>query len=252
MSKKEYILEKLSTRAPKDFNKDKIKLKTLQLTAELNELQNLMYAGGKHSLLIILQGLDASGKGGTVRKVFKAVNPAGVYVKSFKAPTELELKHDFLWRIHQNVPEKGMIQIFDRSHYEDVLVTRVLKLIDDKTAHKRFKMINEFEKLLETNHTHIIKFYLHISEKQQKERFEERLDDPRKNWKYNPNDLKTAKNWPAYRKYYQEVFDECSKDIPWVIVPSDQNWYKQYIVAKTIVEKLKNLNMKYPKYKAEK
>jgi len=133
MSKKDNILEKLSTRAPKDLNKDKIKSKTLQLETELNELQNLMFAEGKHSLLIILQGLDASGKGGTVRKVFSAVNPAGVHVKSFKAPTELELKHDFLWRIHQNVPEKGMIQIFDRSHYEDVLVTRVLKLIDDKT-----------------------------------------------------------------------------------------------------------------------
>ena len=241
-----YDLNKISTRAPENISKEEIKEKTDVLVDKLEELQNILYAEGKWSLLIILQGMDAAGKDGTIKAVFSAVNPQGISVKSFKKPTEEELAHDFLWRIHKHTPRKGKIQIFNRSHYEDVLVTRVLGLTNDETAWKRFKIINAFEKLLHERGTQILKFYLHISEEKQKERFEERLNNPRKHWKHNPNDLKTAKNWPEYRQYYREVFENCGKDIPWSIIPSDQKWYKEYLIAKTIVKTLESLKMKYP------
>lgn len=242
-------LLKISTRAPKDWEKDEIKEKTKLLIEELDELQKLLYAESKWSILIILQGLDASGKDGAVRKVFSAVNPLGVNVISYKKPTEIELAHDFLWRIHQNTPAKGMIHIFNRSHYEDVLVTRAENIIDDKIAEKRFEYINFFEQLLEDNNTKILKFYLHISEEEQKERFQERIELKHKQWKFNPNDLETAKKWPLYRKYYQEVFEKTGKNIPWHIVPADQNWVKEHYIAKTLVDTLKSLKMKYPKLK---
>lgn len=239
-------LDSIPTRAPEELSKTDTKAKTQELTDELDELQNKLYAEGKWSLLVILQGMDASGKDGAVKDVFKAVNPQGIRTKSFKAPTEEELAHDFLWRIHKHTPPKGKIQIFNRSHYEDVLVTRVLGLTDDETANRRFQLINSFEQLLQERGTQILKFYLHISEAEQLERFQERLNNPRKNWKYNPNDLKTASNWPQYRQYYREVFEKCSPEIPWTVVPSDQNWYKKFTIASKIVETLRGLNMKYP------
>ena len=239
-------LATLSTRAPENLSKTDIKTQTLILTEELDELQNTLYAENKWSLLVILQGMDASGKDGAVKDVFRAVNPQGIRTKSFKAPTEEELAQDFLWRIHRHTPPRGKIQIFNRSHYEDVLVTRVRGLIDDETANQRFKLINSFEQLLQERGTQILKFYLHISEAEQLERFQDRLNNPRKHWKYNPNDLRAASNWPHYRRYYQEIFEHCSPEIPWIIVPSDQNWYKRYMIAKKIVETLKGLNMKYP------
>jgi PPK2 family polyphosphate:nucleotide phosphotransferase len=248
---KKIDLDEISTRAPKGFDKDETKEKLAELVEELNELQNVLFANENQSLLIVLQGLDASGKDGTVKSVFSAVNPQGVHVKSFKGPTEIERAHDFLWRIHSEVPAKGLINVFNRSHYEDVLVTRVLNIIDDETAKERFKQINMFEKLLASNNTHVLKFYLHISEEEQEKRFQERLDDPRKNWKFNPNDLKTAANWPKYKEYYHDVFEECSKEFPWYIVPSDQKWYKEYFVAKTIVDTLKGFKLEYPKYVPE-
>ncbi|MDH3708670.1 MAG: polyphosphate kinase [Cyclobacteriaceae bacterium] len=241
-----YDLQKIPTRAPDNLDKEEIKQQTKELIDELEELQNKLFAEDKWSLLVILQGMDASGKDGAVREVFSAVNPQGVKVKSFKVPTERELAHDFLWRVHQHTPRRGLIQIFNRSHYEDVLVTRVLGLTDDATANKRFALINSFEQLLQERGTQIIKFYLHISQEEQKERFHDRLNNPRKHWKYNPNDLKTAEDWPLYRKYYGEVFENCGPQIPWTIVPADQNWYKEYLVAKTIVETLRSLDMKYP------
>lgn len=246
-----YDLEQLSTRAPEHLDKEETKEITKSLIDEFEELQNLLYAEDKWSLLIILQGMDASGKDGAVREVFSAVNPQGVKVKSFKVPTERELAHDFLWRVHQHTPRRGLIQIFNRSHYEDVLVTRVLGLTDDATAEKRFQLINCFEQLLLERGTKIIKFYLHISREEQQERFQERLDNPRKRWKYNPNDLKTAEDWPLYRKYYREVFEKCSPEIPWTIVPADQNWYKEYLVADTIVKTLRGLDMQYPDLETE-
>ena len=213
---------------------------------KLDELQNLLYAEARHSVLIVLQGLDASGKDGAIRKVFGQMNPQGVSVRAFKVPTEEELKHDFLWRIHQHAPEKGMIRIFNRSHYEDVLVTRVHGWCDEATAKKRFKAINDFEELLtEHNATLILKFYLHISQEEQQERLEERKDNPAKQWKYKASDFDEAKHWDQYMQMYEEVFENCN-GIPWILVPADQNWYKEYVLAKTLVEALEKLDMKYP------
>ena len=239
-------LSEISTRAPKDFDKEKTKEKTLNLLEELNELQNLLYAESKHSVLIVIQGMDASGKDGAIRKVFGHLNPQGVKVQSFKVPTQLESSHDFLWRIHLHTPAKGMIQIFNRSHYEDVIITRVHKMIDDETALKRMKTINDFEDLLKKhNRTQILKFYLHISPEEQRQRLEERIHDKTKQWKYNEDDFKEAKYWKEYMNAYEDCFNNCGK-IPWTIVPADQNWYKEYVIADTLHATLKSLKMQYP------
>lgn len=244
-------LSEISTRAPKELEKQATKEKTVRILQELNELQNLLYAEGQHAILVIVQGMDASGKDGVTRNVFGSFNPQGVTVKSYKAPTPDELSHDFLWRIHTHTPPKGMIQIFNRSHYEDILITRVHHWCDDETATKRMKAINDFEKLLQTHgSTHILKFYLHISPEEQQERLAERIKDPAKHWKYNANDLKESKLWDEYMKMYEDCFENCN-DIPWIIVPSDQNWYKEHIIATTIFQTLKSLNMQYPEMKKE-
>jgi len=239
-------LAEISTRAPKDADKDKTKKRTQEILDELDELQNLLYAENKHSLLVVIQGMDASGKDGVIRNVFGKLNPQGVTVKSFKAPTAEELSHDFLWRVHSHAPAKGVIQLFNRSHYEDILITRVHKWCDDKTAKKRMEAINDFEKLLEKhNDTHILKFYLHISPEEQQERLQERMSDPGKQWKYNENDFTEAKLWDIYMQMYEDCFEYCN-DIAWTIVPSDQNWYKEYVIASAVYDSLKSLDMKYP------
>ncbi len=237
----------ISTSPPTDISKEEIKKETKALKEEMNELQQLLYAESKHALLIVLQGMDASGKDGAIRDVFSAMNPQGVRVHSFKVPSSEERRHDYLWRVHKMTPERGMIQIFNRSHYEDVLVTRVLGNIDDAEAEKRFGHINDFERMLTDCDTIILKFYLHISEEEQQKNFRDRLTDPFKHWKHSIKDHKMAKYWPEFRQYYQEVFEKCSPEIPWVIVPSDSNWYKEYIIAKAIVDTLNELDMKYPK-----
>ncbi|MCW3087047.1 MAG: Polyphosphate:AMP phosphotransferase [Sediminibacterium sp.] len=242
-------LNKISTRAPRGVDKEKTKEQTAKLIEELDELQNLLYAESKHSVLVIIQGMDASGKDGLIRDVFGKLNPQGVMVTSFKAPTHLELAHDFLWRAHQHAPAKGAIQIFNRSHYEDILVTRVHKLCDDQTAKQRMKAINDFEALLSThNHTHILKFYLHISHEEQQERLKERVHDPKKQWKYNKKDLAESKFWDSYMKMYEDCFDNC-KDVPWQIIPADQKWYKDHLVASGLLKLLKSLKMQYPRIK---
>lgn len=244
-------LSKISTRAPKELDKDDTKEKLVSILEELDELQNLLYANRKHCVLVLIQGMDASGKDGAVKNVFGTLNPLGVVAKSFKAPTEEELSYDFLWRIHKNVPAKGMIQVFNRSQYEDILITRVHKWIDDKTAHKRMEAINDFEKLLqEHNETIILKFYLHLSKEKQQERLEERLTNRKKNWKSNPTDFKEAELWDDYMKAYEDCFENCNL-VPWTIVPSDQNWYKEYLIASTLLKELKKLDMKYPELKAQ-
>ncbi len=244
-------LGKIDQRAPEGTNKQATKEETTEIIAELNELQNLLYAEGKHSILIILQGMDASGKDGVIRNVMGHMNPQGVMVKSFKAPTAEELSHDFLWRIHMHAPSKGMIQIFNRSQYEDILVTRVHKWCDDELAKKRIRAINEFEKqLLEHNNTHILKFYLHISRKEQQERLDERLNDPTKMWKFNKNDFEEAKLWDNYMEMYEECFEYCNEP-EWTIVPADQNWYKEYIIAKALRDLMKGLKMKFPEMKKD-
>ena len=242
-------LADISTRAPKDFAKEETKKKTAAILTELNRMQNLLYASSQNALLVIFQGLDASGKDGAIRNVFGTLNPQGVTVKSFKAPTSEELSRDFLWRVHQAVPAKGMIQIFNRSHYEDILITRVHHWCDDETARKRMKAINDFEELLQLhNNTVILKFYLHISQEEQAERLQERLDNPEKHWKYNPKDAEEAKFWNNYRQMYEECFERCDRP-PWIIVPADQNWYKEFVIANTLLETLQGLKMKFPELK---
>jgi len=244
-------LKDFSTRAPKELDKKELKEKTATIVNELDDLQNLLFAEHKHSVLVILQGMDASGKDGVIRNVFSRMNPQGVNVKSFKVPTEEELAHDFLWRVHQHVPAKGMVQIFNRSHYEDILVTRVHKWCDDKTAKKRMKAINDFEELLrDHNRTHILKFYLNVSPEEQRERLSERLKDPSKMWKYNERDFEEAKLWNEYIKMYEDCFNHCNV-IPWTIVPADQNWYKEYVIASELHKLFKSLNMQYPGLKKE-
>ena len=239
-------LDNISTRAPQGMNKDKKKEELQDILNDLDRLQNLLYAEGKHSILVVVQGMDASGKDGLTRDVFTSMNPQGVNVTSYKVPTGVELSHDFLWRIHSQAPAKGMIQVFNRSHYEDVLITRVHGLIDDETATKRMAAINDFERLLTThNDTHILKFYLHVSHEEQKKRLEERMKDPQKMWKYNEQDFKESKLWGRYMQCYEEAFAHC-RDIPWHIVPADQNWYKSYFVARTLQKTLKGLHMKFP------
>jgi len=239
-------LSKISTRAPKDMDKDETRKKLVSILEELDELQNRLFAEAKHSLLIVIQGMDASGKDGAIKNVFGTLNPQGVAVASFKAPTAEELGHDFLWRIHKHTPLKGTIQVFNRSHYEDVLITRVHKWIDDETAFKRMKAINHFEKLLlEHNQTQVLKFYLHISKEEQQERLNERIADERKQWKYNENDFAEAKLWDEYMKAYEDCIKECDK-VPWNIVPADQNWFKEYTIASIVRDTLVDFNMKYP------
>ncbi|MGN6420979.1 MAG: PPK2 family polyphosphate kinase [Pseudobacter sp.] len=245
------LLSSISTRAPKELDKAATKAKTTAILQKLNELQNLLYAESKHAILVVIQGMDASGKDGVIRNVFGQLNPQGVTVKSFKVPTAEELSHDFLWRVHNAAPAKGMIQIFNRSQYEDILVTRVHGIIDDAIAKKRMKAINDFEQLLtEHNSTSILKFYLHVSPEEQQQRLKERLDDPAKQWKYNANDFEEAKKWDDYMRMYEDAFQHCN-DVPWTIVPADQNWYKEYLIASTLLETLQRLNMKFPGLKKD-
>ena len=215
----------------------------------LQALQAVLFAESKRSVLIVLQGLDASGKDGAVKNVFSGVNPMGCRVQAFKKPTPEEFSYDFLWRVHRHTPAKGMIQIFNRSHYEDILVPTVHKLMDKSKLKRRYSYINAFEQVLQDNDTLIFKFYLHISQEEQQERFKERVKLPEKRWKYQKEDLQESKLWENYMDVYEEIFEKCSPEIPWQIIPSDQNWYKDYLIAKAVVERLEKCNMRYPDLK---
>lgn len=218
-----------------------------RLNRRLEELQELLYAESKHKILIVLQATDTGGKDGTIRHVFDRVNPQGVKVASFKKPTHLELDHDFLWRIHQRVPGTGEMVIFNRSHYEDVLVVRVHELVPEERWRKRFDHINAFEKLLADEGTTILKFYLHIDKSEQKERLEERLSRPDKNWKFNKADLKERQHWPEYQQAFEDVLEKTSTDwAPWYVIPANRKWYRNLIISRIIVAKLEELNMNYP------
>ncbi|MGP8215649.1 MAG: PPK2 family polyphosphate kinase [Bacteroidia bacterium] len=239
-------LAKEPTRSELAIDRKKTEEETIKLRDKLFELQNVLFAERKHSLLIILQGMDASGKDGTIRHVFSFMNPMGINVTAFKAPTEEEKEHDFLWRVHKHAPAKGMIQIFNRSHYEDILVPTVHGDIDKKLVEKRYDIINSFEQNLHDSGTVILKFFLHISKEEQKKRLKERLTEPTKKWKYDPADKREAEHWDDYMKVYEKIFDKCSPEIPWIIVPADHKWYRSYIIAKEMVKTLKSLDMKYP------
>jgi PPK2 family polyphosphate:nucleotide phosphotransferase len=213
----------------------------------LRELQYLMYAENKRSLLIILQSLDAAGKDGTINHVFASMNPQGCRVYSFKTPSAEELAHDYLWRIHQETPRKGYVTIFNRSHYEDVLVVRVHNLVPKEVWSKRYDEINNFEKELIDNGTHILKFFLHIDEEEQLARFKQRLDDPNRHWKISESDYTEREYWNDYQKAYEEAISKCSTNhAPWYIIPSNHKWFRNLAVSQILVDTLESLKMKFP------
>ncbi len=218
-----------------------------ELNGELEALQELLYAEGKHKVLVVLQAMDTGGKDGTIRHVFEGVNPQGVKVASFKAPTRKELAHDYLWRIHKHTPGKGEIVIFNRSHYEDVLVVRVHNLAPEAVWSKRYEHVNAFEKTLADEGTTILKFYLHIDKDEQKERLQDRLDEPNKNWKFSLGDLEERKLWGQYTEAFEAALENTSTAYaPWYVIPANRKWYRNLVISTIIIEKLKSLNMSFP------
>ena len=227
--------------------KAKAKEATAEIIAQLSGLQERLYGNATRALLIVLQGMDTSGKDGTIKHVMSGVNPQGCRVATFKTPTPLELAHDFLWRVHREVPPKGHIGIFNRSHYEDVLITRVHGLISDKQARLRLDHIREFEELLSESGTVLLKFFLHISKEEQRERLEERIHDPEKRWKFSVGDLEERKLWDEYLAAFEEVISATSLDhAPWYIVPANRKWYRDLVVADTVVTMLEDMKLQCP------
>jgi PPK2 family polyphosphate:nucleotide phosphotransferase len=211
------------------------------------ELQDLLYASQKYAILIVLQAMDAGGKDGAIDHVFSGVNPQGCVVTPFKEPTHLELAHDYLWRYHMACPTRGMIGIFNRSHYESVLVERVKKIVPKEIWSRRYDELNAFEKTLTAENTIILKFYLHISREEQKKRLEARLEDKNKQWKISPSDLQTRKKWDDYMEAFQDAIHYCSTDeAPWYVVPSNHKWFRNWVISDTIVRAMEKLEMKYP------
>ncbi len=218
-----------------------------RIRKELRALQERLYAEGKQKLLVVFQAMDAGGKDGTIRSVFSGINPQGVRVSSFKKPTELELSHDFLWRVHAAAPATGMIGVFNRSHYEDVLVVRVHHLVPKTVWKERYHHINQFEKLLADSGTVIVKFLLHISPEEQLERFQERLDIPEKRWKFSPDDLSKRQHWDDYQSAFDDMLNKCSTPhAPWYVIPANQNWYRNYAVATILRDTLNRMNPQFP------
>jgi PPK2 family polyphosphate:nucleotide phosphotransferase len=242
-------INEIKTTSPKEVQKQKAKSEFHSLQQDIYTLQHLFYAAHSKSLLIIFQGIDTSGKDGVIRKVFNCVNPLGVHATSFKAPCDMEREHDYMWRIFQKLPEKGMIQIFNRSYYEDIIVPSIQKSFAKTKIDKRYNFINAFEEHLIENGTDIIKFYLHISPDEQKNRIQKRLKNPLKKWKYSDNDIEASKRWDDYMVVYENIINRCNQ-VPWIIVPSDEKWYRDFIVASVIKEKLKAMNLKFPKQNA--
>jgi len=244
------ILDNIDPRGDKSLNKLEIKARNIEIFKEIAALQRIMAAEAKHSLLIIFQGMDASGKDGAVRNIFSMVNPSGCNVKSFKKPTEEEFAHDFLWRVHKHAPKKGMIQIFNRSHYEDILVPSVMGYIKDKVIEKRYDQINAFEETLEGNDTTILKFYLHVTKEEQLERLTERIENPLKFWKHNDGDWETRERWDDYKKVYERIFKKCDQP-KWHIIPANRNWVKVNAIGEIILKTLKDMHCKYPALETE-
>lgn len=244
---KQFNLKKFKPDDTADLTKKDIEDEYAKLQESFIELQEVLYASKKYGVLIILQGMDCSGKDGTVKKVLTGINPSGFNVEDFKVPTPVEVGHGYLWRIHKKTPMLGDIMVFNRSYYEDVLVTRVHKTIDDDTAFSRFKEIKEFEKYLVNNNTIVLKFFLHISKEFQQEKLENRLETPEKNWKFSEADLNERKFWDRYQECYSDVISNCStKEAPWHVIPSNHRWFRDYIILKTIVKTLENLKLEYP------
>lgn len=238
-------LSDISTLPPSDAKKKECKKELKKLREKLFDLQNIFYADGRQALLIVLQGLDTSGKDGVVRHVIRAMNPMGVNIKAFQKPTEEEQKHDFLWRIYPHLPPKGMIQVFNRSHYEDVIVPTATQSLPAERIDYRLNLINRLETHFIRNDIHILKFFLHISKEEQKEKIENRLKLPHKRWKYDKSDEKVNQRWEDYVDIYDGVIRK-SNDVPWHIIPVDKRWYRNYKVARTLVDYMENMDLRYP------
>jgi PPK2 family polyphosphate:nucleotide phosphotransferase len=245
---KKFRLDKCSTDDRGDFaGKEEAQKATEKDIQKLIELQYLLYAGSQRAVLIVFQAMDAGGKDGAISHVFSGVNPQGCQVTSFKVPSELEKSHDFLWRIHQAVPRRGMIGIFNRSHYESVLVERVHNLVPEKIWSKRYQSINDFEKMLHQEGTIILKFFLHISKDEQKNRLEARLEDKTKNWKFSAADVNERRNWDQYQQAFGDALENCSTPhAPWYAVPSDRKWFRNWVISDAIVRTLEELDLKLP------
>lgn len=228
-------------------DRDEAEAQTAKDIAAIDQLQDQLYAEGKQALLVVLQAMDAGGKDGTVRRVFGPVDPLGIRTVSFKRPTEEELGHDFLWRVHKKVPARGEIGIFNRSHYEDVLIARVRNIVPRDVVKQRYRQINEFEKLLAENDVRIAKFFLHISKEEQRERLQERVDIPRKRWKFNSGDLEERKLWDSYMEAFELAIDRCSAPwAPWYVIPANRNWYRNALVARVLRATLEDMKPEYP------
>ncbi|MDO9204452.1 polyphosphate kinase 2 family protein [Methylotenera sp.] len=238
---------KSNDKSERTDSKEQDSIELTKLAAEINTLQDILHAEGKRKLLLVLQGMDASGKDGTVRHVFSECDPLGIRLASFKAPTSEELAHDYLWRVHQQVPKAGELVIFNRSHYEDVLIVKVHDWIDDAECQRRYAQINDFERLLTETGTTIIKCFLHISKEEQKVRMQERLDDPTKSWKFNSNDLKERALWPQYIQAYEQAIQATSTEhAPWYVVPADSKTNRNLLISRLLLDTLKSLKLKYP------
>lgn len=228
-------------------DKAEAKKTTKKNLERLTELQEMLYAQGQKALLIVLQGMDSSGKDGTIRSVMGAFNPQGVQVCPFKVPSPEELAHDYLWRVHKVTPRRGMVAIFNRSHYEDVLVVRVAKLVPEEVWAKRYDHINEFERLLSDSGVTMVKFFLHISKEEQAQRFRERQQTPSKQWKFSPGDLEVRKQWDDYQAAYEDALTKCNtKYAPWYVVPTNRNWYRNWVVSDTLVKTMEKMGLCYP------
>ncbi len=240
-------LDDIPTVPDEKITEEEAAKESLHLVDKLIKIQGKLYAQKKYAVLIVLQGMDASGKDSAVKKVFSGVNPAGCNVKAFKAPTEEEAAHHFLWRVSKACPEKGYIQIFNRSHYEDILVPVLNKTVSHKLIKERYNEINAFERGLIKDNTIVMKFYLHVSHQEQLNRLEERKTDEQKRWKYQKGDVLAISQHDEFKKIYQSIFKHCSNEGPWHIIPSDKKWYKNYAILKEIIETLEKYDIKYPK-----
>ncbi len=246
MPKEVIRLSAIPTTAPAGLDKEDIERQTRRLVKRLGDLQQCLYADGRYAVLVVLQGMDGSGKDGAIHRVFDDCRITGLSIAAFKRPSEEELAHDFLWRVHRAAPRRGMIAIFNRSHYEDILIQRVHGWIDEQRVEQRMRAINAFEELLALdNNTLIFKFYLHISKEEQKKQLLERLQEPEKYWKHNPGDWKEREHWEAYQQAYEYAINHSA--IPWYICPVDDRWYRDYFIAKTLVEGLQAIPLQPPR-----
>jgi PPK2 family polyphosphate:nucleotide phosphotransferase len=242
-------LADISTLPTQKISQAEAETENIRLTEKFSRIQNKLYAQKKYAVLIVLQGMDAAGKDGAVKNVFTGVNPAGCNVRSFKVPTVEEASHHFLWRINRACPEKGMIHIFNRSHYEDILMPVINKTVSKKLIKERYEEINVFERGLIKDHTILLKFYLHVSHKEQLKRLKDRKTDAHKRWKYQKGDILAISKHKEYKKVYGSIFEHCSEDAPWQIVPADKKWYKNYYILNAIVKELEKYDIHYPHVK---